>query len=81
MDPLGFEPRAFRMRSGCDTTTPCARTQKQTTRISTPFGQHVAILIHRTACTGFALEPRDCILKGSYWALNPKPVLNYTPEA
>ena len=22
MDPLGFEPRAFRMRSGCDTTTP-----------------------------------------------------------
>ena len=25
MDTLGFEPRAFRMRSGCDTTTPCAR--------------------------------------------------------
>ena len=24
MDALGFEPRAFRMRSGCDTTTPCA---------------------------------------------------------
>ena len=24
MDILGFEPRAFRMRSGCDTTTPCA---------------------------------------------------------
>ena len=23
MDTLGFEPRAFRMRSGCDTTTPC----------------------------------------------------------
>ena len=22
MDPLGIEPRAFRMRSGCDTTTP-----------------------------------------------------------
>jgi len=22
MDPLGFEPRAFRMRSGCDATTP-----------------------------------------------------------
>jgi hypothetical protein len=22
---LGFEPRAFRMRSGCDTTTPCAQ--------------------------------------------------------
>ena len=24
MDTLGFEPRAFRMRGGCDTTTPCA---------------------------------------------------------
>ena len=24
MDTLGFAPRAFRMRSGCDTTTPCA---------------------------------------------------------
>ena len=24
MDALGFEPRAFRMRSGCDATTPCA---------------------------------------------------------
>ena len=25
MDTLGIEPRAFRMQSGCDTTTPCAR--------------------------------------------------------
>ena len=25
LDTLGIEPRAFRMRSGCDTTTPCAR--------------------------------------------------------
>ena len=24
LDTLGIEPRAFRMRSGCDTTTPCA---------------------------------------------------------
>merc|ERR1711978_124749 len=24
MDTLGFEPRAFCMRSGCDATTPCA---------------------------------------------------------
>ena len=24
LDTLGFEPRAFHMRSGCDTTTPCA---------------------------------------------------------
>ena len=27
LDTLGFEPRAFRMRSGCDTTTPCALEQ------------------------------------------------------
>ena len=25
LDTLGIEPRAFRMRSGCDTTTPCAQ--------------------------------------------------------
>ena len=25
MDTLGFEPRAFRMQSGCDAATPCAR--------------------------------------------------------
>ena len=24
VDTLGIEPRAFRMRSGCDTTAPCA---------------------------------------------------------
>ena len=24
VDTLGIEPRAFRMQSGCDTTTPCA---------------------------------------------------------
>ena len=24
LDTLGFEPRAFRTRSGCDATTPCA---------------------------------------------------------
>ena len=29
MDTLGFEPRAFRMRSGCDTTTPCAHLASQ----------------------------------------------------
>ena len=29
MDTLGFEPRAFRMRSGCDTTTPCAHLHRE----------------------------------------------------
>ena len=28
MDTLGIEPRAFRMRSGCDTATPCARCER-----------------------------------------------------
>ena len=28
MDTLGIEPRAFRMRSGCDTATPCARLKR-----------------------------------------------------
>ena len=29
MDTLGIEPRASRMLSGCDTTTPCARLQRE----------------------------------------------------
>ena len=32
MDTLGIEPRAFRMRSGCDTTTPCALCLKLQTK-------------------------------------------------
>ena len=33
LDQLGFEPRAFRMRSGCDTTTPLAQLQYQSNLI------------------------------------------------
>ena len=34
MDTLGIEPRALRMRSGCDTTTPCAlEMMKQNSRV------------------------------------------------
>ena len=37
MDTLGFEPRAFRMRSGCDTTTPCAQMMNpESARIRVP---------------------------------------------
>ena len=36
MDALGFEPRAFRMRSGCDTTTPCAQLVDDGARKQTP---------------------------------------------
>ena len=80
MDTLGIEPRDFRMRSGCDTATPCAHTKMVTTSRTT-VGLNVSILIHMAACTGFALQPRDCILRGSPSTRNPKAVLNYTPEA
>ena len=37
VDTLGFEPRAFRMRSGCDTTTPCAQMMNpKSARLSAP---------------------------------------------
>jgi hypothetical protein len=45
MDTLGFEHRAFRMRSGCDTTTPCA-----------PLSFFKAAA--RSACIGHALMSR-----------------------
>ena len=35
LDTLGIEPRAFRMQSGCDTTTPCAQLTKSNSRILT----------------------------------------------
>ena len=41
MDTLGFEPRAFRMRSGCDTTTPCAQYKTASTKLSGVFFAHV----------------------------------------
>ena len=37
MDTLGFEPRAFRMRSGCDTTTPCALEETAGCGSHTPY--------------------------------------------
>ena len=38
VDTLGIEPRAFRMRSGCDTTTPCAHDIPA--QISPYFSEH-----------------------------------------
>ena len=43
MDTLGIEPRAFRMRSGCDTTTPCALEWRCTLRVT---------MFARDACIG-----------------------------
>ena len=37
LDTLGFEPRAFRMRSGCDTTTPCALEETAGCGSHTPY--------------------------------------------
>jgi hypothetical protein len=47
MDTLGFEPRAFRMRSGCDTTTPCAQL-----RLALPgmYQQEVHVFRARDSC-------------------------------
>jgi hypothetical protein len=36
MDTLGIEPRASRMLSGCDTTTPCALETRTPCNISAP---------------------------------------------
>ena len=43
MYTLGIEPRAFRMRGGCDTTTPCALEWRCTLRAS---------MFARDACIG-----------------------------
>ena len=42
MDTLGFEPRAFRMRSGCDATTPCTHNDVCTGYCYILFGQEVS---------------------------------------
>ena len=41
LDTLGFEARAFRMRSGCDTTTPCALKWCANKCSCTHFGRRV----------------------------------------
>ena len=45
MDTLGIEPRASRMLSGCDTTTPCARKSVKLVRETMPNNEwrHVRI--------------------------------------
>ena len=48
MDTLGFESRAFRMRSGCDTTTPCALEEKM--REAVLKGKAEAKLEKRMGC-------------------------------
>ena len=65
MDTLGIEPRAFRMQSGCDTTTPCARMNRkdayglcnnqactQPTRIVPNPARHCVASTNNTSATG-----------------------------
>ena len=59
MDTLGFEPRAFRMRSGCDATTPCAPCRSNgvlllslDTVTGVPYGAGGAWCSHMQLCVG-----------------------------
>ena len=54
MDTLGIEPRASRMLSGCDTTTPCARLLSKSCRCQLQSQNYVPIcgqLVSRLLCT------------------------------
>ena len=83
MDTLRFEPRAFRMRSGCDTTTPCAlekqRRNTTWTQSSFLFGSRPKSKRNENAETRdrtgdlqiFSLTLSQLSYRG--FALNPKP--------
>ena len=64
MDTLGFEPRAFRMRSGCDTTTPCARLDELHALTSLPPQVHFAL---RIAAVGVTLRCASRLLCGNVY--------------
>ena len=80
MDTLGFEPRAFRMQSGCDTTTPCARLCFEPSVI-TALGRHdtseeffaqiTTYPERRTAALVVTRPLRE--LAWTHWDLNPGP--------
>ena len=58
MDTLGFEPRAFRMRSGCDTTTPCAQCCKAYAAL---YPSILLMHSHAKACvTFFVISVNNC---------------------
>ena len=70
LDTLGFEPRAFRMRSGCDTTTPCAhlsicakKTKFASGRPQTPANRDCALLMRcswRSSQADIAFQCERC---------------------
>ena len=71
LDPLGFEPRAFRMRSGCDTTTPCARLARFNTH------RHMVGAKFWILMTNHLISSRHdiamCERRWTHWGLNPGP--------
>ena len=54
MDTLGIEPRASRMLSGCDTTTPCAHLQNSNTTCHVGFYQFLKTLVSKTLQSAIA---------------------------
>ena len=71
MDTLGFEPRAFRMRSGCDTTTPCApeRSGRQALRrcVLHACKAHTALRGHSGELVQHASKPHGQALHAHTW--------------
>ena len=56
VDTLGFEPRAFRMRSGCDTTTPCAQCCEAYAAHAALYPSILLMHSHAKACATFFVE-------------------------
>ena len=92
MDTLGIEPRASRMLSGCDTTTPCARciplhccTQGVSLKLAAPpFETSLALAqpCHFQSRPPSNLEAApSCSVAGlwPWWAKNTAPVHKCTP--
>jgi hypothetical protein len=70
VDTLGIEPRAFRMRSGCDTTTPCALDDELAKRCFALFEEHDGTIPLRQCqrCGGVGAETKDpcCVALGQW---------------
>ena len=60
MDTLGIEPRAFRMRSGCDTTTPCARHSQLACAVAHGASRQLQVM------HPWGISPQNC--SGACWA-------------
>ena len=75
LDTLGFEPRGFRMRSGCDTTTPCAPmcVPSQVNSIHNYLGNFRAAPLHEVSLGTSCRRGSDAIWVWTHWGLSPGP--------